>query len=84
MENQISVRYLGHACFEFNFNGTKVLLDPFVTYNPLAKDIDVSSLRPDYIFLSHAHEDHVADLAKIQAQSGATVAAIVGNSRLGT
>lgn len=77
MENQISVRYLGHACFEFNFNGTKVLLDPFVTYNPLAKDIDVSSLRPDYIFLSHAHEDHVADLAKIQAQSGATVAAIV-------
>lgn len=77
MANQISVRYLGHACFEFNFNGTKVLLDPFVTYNPLAKDIDVKGLMPDYIFLSHGHEDHVADLAKIQAQSSATVAAIV-------
>ncbi|MGN0002775.1 MAG: metal-dependent hydrolase [Sphingobacterium composti] len=77
MVNQISVRYLGHACFEFNFNGTKVLLDPFVTYNPLAKDINVSELKPDYIFLSHAHEDHVADLATIQAQSNATVAAIV-------
>lgn len=77
MANEISVRYLGHACFEFNFNGTKVLLDPFVTYNPLAKDINVSELKPDYIFLSHAHEDHVADLATIQAQSNATVAAIV-------
>jgi len=77
MANQISVRYLGHACFEFNFNGTKVLTDPFITYNPLAKDIDVSELSPDYIMLSHAHEDHVADLANIQQQSGATVAAIV-------
>lgn len=77
MANQISVRYLGHACFEFNFNGTKVLTDPFITYNPLAKDINVSELSPDYIMLSHAHEDHVADLANIQQQSGATVAAIV-------
>ncbi|MBD1430298.1 metal-dependent hydrolase [Sphingobacterium litopenaei] len=77
MANQISVRYLGHACFEFNFNGTKVLMDPFVTYNPLAKHIDVSELKPDYIILSHAHQDHVADLANIQAQSDATVAAIV-------
>ncbi|SFT07964.1 metal-dependent hydrolase [Sphingobacterium wenxiniae] len=77
MANQISVRYLGHARFEFNFNGTKVLTDPFITYNPLAKDINVSELSPDYIMLSHAHEDHVADLANIQQQSGATVAAIV-------
>lgn len=77
MTNQISVRYLGHACFEFNFNGTSVLLDPFVSYNPLAKHINVAELKPDFIFLSHAHEDHVADLATIQGQSGATVAAIV-------
>lgn len=77
MANQIAVRYLGHGCFEFNFNGTKVLLDPFVTYNPLAKHIDVAGLNPDYIFLTHAHQDHVADLAQIQLQSNATVAAIV-------
>lgn len=77
MAEQISIRYLGHSCFEFDFNGTKVLTDPFVTYNSLAKDIDVASLRPDYILLSHAHQDHVADLANVQKQSGATVAAIV-------
>lgn len=77
MSNQISVKYLGHACFEFNFNGTIVLLDPFVTHNPLASHIDIKQLKPDYIFLSHGHADHVADLSSIQAQSNATVAAIV-------
>lgn len=77
MSNNISIKYLGHACFEFNFNGVKVLTDPFITYNHLAKNVDISVLKPDYILLSHAHQDHVADLAKIQAQSGATVAAIV-------
>lgn len=77
MANTISVRYLGHACFEFDFNGTKVLMDPFITYNPLAKHINIAELNPDYIILSHGHEDHVADVAHIQQQSGASVIAIV-------
>ncbi|MCL8001123.1 MBL fold metallo-hydrolase, partial [Brucella sp. 21LCYQ03] len=62
---------------EFDFHGTKVLLDPFISHNPLAKEIDLDRIKPDYIFLSHAHEDHVADMAHIQKQSNATVAAIV-------
>lgn len=77
MANQVSVRYLGHACFEFDFNGTKVLLDPFISYNPLAKNVKIENIKPDYIFLSHGHQDHLADLMTIQAQSNATVAAIV-------
>lgn len=77
MANTISVRYLGHACFEFDFNGTKVLMDPFITYNPLAKHINIAELSPDYIILSHGHEDHVADVTHIQQQSGASVIAIV-------
>lgn len=77
MTEELSVRYLGHACFEFNFKGTTVLLDPFISYNTLAKQVDVAALRPDYIFLSHGHQDHVADLTLIQGQSEATVVAIV-------
>lgn len=77
MANELAVRYLGHSCFEFNFNGTKVLLDPFISYNPLAKDIKIDELMPEYIFLSHGHQDHVADLALIQKQSNSSVAAIV-------
>ncbi|WP_437918264.1 metal-dependent hydrolase [Sphingobacterium sp. LRF_L2] len=73
----MKVTYYGQSCVEFEFNGTKVLLDPFIRYNSLAQDIDVNSLRPDYIFLSHCHQDHVADMEVIQKNSGATVAAIV-------
>lgn len=73
----MKVTYYGQSCVEFDIDGTKVLLDPFITYNPLAKDVDVSSIKPDYIFLSHAHQDHVADMFTIQQQSGATVASIV-------
>ncbi|HLR00119.1 MAG TPA: metal-dependent hydrolase [Sphingobacterium sp.] len=73
----IKARYLGHSCVEFDFNGTVVLVDPFITYNELAKHIDIESVRADYIFLTHGHEDHVADMAGIQQRTGATVAAIV-------
>ena len=73
----MKVTYYGQSCVEFDIDGTKVLLDPFISYNPLAKDIKVADIKPDYIFLSHAHQDHVADMYSIQQQSGATVATIV-------
>ena len=73
----MKVTYYGQSCVELEIDGTKVLLDPFISYNPLAKNINVADIMPDYIFLSHAHQDHVADLEEIQKQSGATVAAIV-------
>lgn len=73
----MEVTYYGQSCVSFDFNGTNVLVDPFITYNTLAKDIDVNSLKPDYIFLTHCHQDHVADMKTIQANSDATVAAIV-------
>src|SRR5699024_12381663 len=79
----IKARYLGHSCVEFDFNGTVVLVDPFITYNELAKHIDIESVRADYIFLTHGHEDHVADMAGIQQRKGATVAAIVETAAWG-
>ncbi|WP_240452778.1 MULTISPECIES: metal-dependent hydrolase [Sphingobacterium] len=75
--NSVSARYLGQSCVEFDFNGTKVLLDPFVSFNPMASGVDINTLRPSYIFLSHAHQDHVADMFEIQKNSDATVSAIV-------
>jgi len=45
--------YYGHSCFEVEVAGKRLLLDPFITPNPLAEKIDVSKIKPDYIFLSH-------------------------------
>ena len=42
----------------------------------MAKNIDVNSIAADYIFLSHGHEDHVADCISIATRTGAKVVAV--------
>ncbi len=68
--------YYGHACFELETGARKLLFDPFITHNELAKHIDVNSIKPDYILLSHGHGDHIADLFAIEKNSGAKVICI--------
>lgn len=69
--------YYGHASVELQLEGATVLFDPFISPNPKAAEIDINVLNPDYIILSHAHDDHVADMAAIQKNSGAKVVAVV-------
>lgn len=68
--------YYGQSCVEIEAGGKKLLFDPFITHNPLAKHIDVTSIMPHYILVSHGHGDHVGDLISIQKQSGAKVICI--------
>ena len=68
--------FYGHAAFELETGGKKLLFDPFISHNELAKHIDVSTLKPDYILLSHGHGDHIADVFDIQKNSGAKVICI--------
>lgn len=63
----------GHSCFSVVIKGKRILFDPFITYNELAKNIDVNTIEADYIFLSHGHEDHIADCVSIAARTGAKV-----------
>lgn len=49
-----------------------MLFDPFIRGNELAKAIDLSSINPHFILLSHAHSDHTADAVEIATQSNAT------------
>lgn len=72
----MNVTYLGHSCFLFDFDGTKVLTDPFITYNELAKTIDKESITCDYILLSHGHQDHMADAEFFLKKDNATLVAI--------
>lgn len=69
--------YYGHSCIRLQSTEFDLLFDPFITPNPLAANVDITTINPDYILLSHAHEDHVADMASIQKQSGAKVVSIV-------
>lgn len=67
--------YYGHACFSVQVSGKNLLFDPFIRPNPLAKSVDVNSIAADYIFISHGHEDHLADAAFIAQRTGAAVVA---------
>ena len=67
--------YYGHACFAVEAGGKTLLFDPFITPNPLAKAIDADKISADYIFVSHGHEDHVADVIEIVRRTKAGVIA---------
>jgi L-ascorbate metabolism protein UlaG (beta-lactamase superfamily) len=55
--------------------GKSILFDPFITPNPLAKDVDVSTILPDFILISHGHGDHIADAVAIAQQAKSQVIA---------
>ena len=67
----MNLTYYGHSCFLLEAGGSKVLFDPFIRPNPLAKDVEVDKIEADYIFLSHGHGDHVADVEEIGKRTGA-------------
>ncbi|MEZ4983249.1 MAG: metal-dependent hydrolase [Saprospiraceae bacterium] len=69
----MKVTYYGHACFLVETNGKSILFDPFITPNEMAKDVDVESINPDFILVTHGHGDHVADVESIGKRSGAQV-----------
>jgi len=69
----MQVTYYGQSCFMFETSGHQILFDPFITPNELASHIDVDSINPDFILVSHGHQDHVADLIPIAKKSQALV-----------
>jgi L-ascorbate metabolism protein UlaG (beta-lactamase superfamily) len=72
----MQITYYGQSCFQVNIGGYKILFDPFITPNPLAKDIDITKIEADYILLSHAHQDHIHDAEAIAKNTGATIIGI--------
>ena len=67
--------YYGHACFAVEAGGKSLLFDPFISPNPLAKDIDLKKISADFILVSHGHGDHVADVVEIANRTEAKVIA---------
>ena len=65
----------GHACFELVGSSTRILLDPFLTGNPLA-DVGPDELpRPDTILVTHGHGDHLGDALAIARRHGVPIVA---------
>jgi L-ascorbate metabolism protein UlaG (beta-lactamase superfamily) len=67
--------YYGHSCFSVEAGGKTLLFDPFITPNPLAKNVDATKIPADFILVSHGHEDHLADAVAIAKRTNALVIA---------
>lgn len=72
----MKISYHGHAVVKIETNGKTILIDPFLTGNPLT-DLSVETESPDYIILTHGHADHVGDTVELAKKKDALVIAMV-------
>ena len=72
----MEIIFHAHSCFSIITDTHHLLIDPFITGNPLAK-IEAASLKPDVILLTHGHNDHVGDALSLAKQQNALIIAPV-------
>ena len=69
----MKITFLGHASLHLQIGSTNILVDPFISGNPKAENINVNTLQADYILITHAHQDHILDVEAIAKRTGAKV-----------
>jgi len=69
----MKITFYGHACFRIEIEKTNIIIDPFISGNELASNIDISRIKADYILLTHAHQDHVLDVEVIAKNTSAII-----------
>lgn len=69
---QGSLTWYGHGTWSLDLPEGKVVLDPFFDANPSCP-VKADDVEADWILISHGHEDHTADVARIAKRTGATI-----------
>jgi len=68
----LKVTWYSHASFLIETDKARLLVDPFITGNPLSP-VKADAVQADYILISHGHGDHVGDSVAIAKRTGAMV-----------
>jgi L-ascorbate metabolism protein UlaG (beta-lactamase superfamily) len=68
----MKITYLSHSCFLVETSSHTLVIDPFLTHNPLAQ-VKPEDIRCDYVLVTHGHFDHVGDSLDIANRNGATI-----------
>jgi len=70
----MKITYHSHSCFQLEGNNHSLIIDPFLTDNPLSK-ITPAEIKVDAILVTHGHFDHVGDAVEISRRNKATIIA---------
>ena len=70
------IRWLGHSGFEIELANKILLIDPWLTGNPLAAVTASDIKKADVVCVTHDHGDHLGDAIEICKRTGATFVGI--------
>lgn len=76
LENNVDIQltWLGHATWLLVAGKHRLIIDPFLGDNPVAKTA-AQQIEADFVLLTHGHFDHVADAAEIAKRNHALLVA---------
>ncbi len=69
---EMKVSFHGHSVVKIETEGKQLLIDPFITGNELT-DLTVEDVNPDYILITHGHDDHLGDTVQLAKKHDALV-----------
>ncbi len=61
----MKIKFLGQNCFLFTYRGENILSDPFYNYQISETQFDIAAQKIDYVLITHAHGDHIADVKEV-------------------
>ena len=70
----IKATWLGHSCWTIEGGGHSLIIDPFLSGNPLATK-KAEEIKADFIVITHGHGDHVGDALAIAKRNKALIIA---------
>lgn len=69
----MKVKFLGQNCFLFEYKGKTIITDPFYNYQKEKSGFDITAQKIDYVLITHAHGDHITDVAEVLQHHPETV-----------
>ncbi|MDR9856004.1 metal-dependent hydrolase [Paenibacillus sp. VCA1] len=71
----MKITYYGHSCVLVEAEGKRIIIDPFLTGNPVAT-VSPKDIRVDAVLLTHGHGDHFGDCIEIAKANACPIVAV--------